>query len=71
MSKVVEGDTQNQVTVTPMFVETWFSSWALFTFLVGWHASAVSLPPGDVTLAQLACPLVSISPIFYEQIFHT
>ncbi len=30
---------------------------ALFTFLVGWHASIVSLPPGDVILAQLACPL--------------
>jgi hypothetical protein len=30
---------------------------ALFTFLVGWHASEVSLAPGDVILAQLACPL--------------
>jgi len=24
---------------------------ALFTFLVGWHSVAVSLPPGDVTFA--------------------
>jgi hypothetical protein len=24
--------------------------------LVGWHTSSVSLPPGDVILAQLACP---------------
>jgi hypothetical protein len=24
--------------------------------LVGWHASVVSLPPGDVNFAQLACP---------------
>jgi hypothetical protein len=28
-----------------------------FVYLVGWHASAVSLPPGDIILAQLACPL--------------
>jgi hypothetical protein len=25
-------------------------------FLVGWYANIVSLPPGDVILAQLACP---------------
>jgi len=25
--------------------------------VVGWHASAVSLPPGDIIVAQLACPL--------------
>jgi hypothetical protein len=25
--------------------------------LVGWHARAVSLPPGDAILAQLACHL--------------
>ncbi len=29
-------------------------------FLVGWHPSAVSLPPGDIILAQLACPLNDI-----------
>jgi hypothetical protein len=29
----------------------------LFTLLVGWYASAVSLPLGDVILAQLVCPL--------------
>jgi hypothetical protein len=29
----------------------------LFTFLVGWHASAVSLPPVGVIFARLACPL--------------
>jgi hypothetical protein len=29
----------------------------LFPYLVGWHASAVSLPPSDVISAQLACPL--------------
>jgi hypothetical protein len=28
--------------------------------LVGWHVSAVSLPPGDVTFAELACPLNDI-----------
>ncbi len=40
-----------------MFVERQFSSSALFTLLVGWHARDVSLPPGDVILVQLACPL--------------
>ncbi len=29
----------------------------MFTFLVEWHAGAVSLPSGDVIFAQLACPL--------------
>jgi hypothetical protein len=28
----------------------------LFTLLVGWHASAVSLPSGDVIFTPLACP---------------
>ncbi len=31
------------------------SSSALLTLLVGWHTSAVSLPPSDVILAELAC----------------
>ncbi len=35
-----------------MFVERHASYSALFTFLVGWHASAVSFPPGDVILAR-------------------
>jgi len=35
----------------------------LCLLLVGCHASAVSFPPGDVILAQLACPLNDI--IFY------
>jgi hypothetical protein len=43
-----------------MFVERWVSYSALFTFLVGWYASAVSLPPDDVIFAQLACPLNDI-----------
>ncbi len=43
-----------------MFVERSVNSSALFTFLVGWHASAVSLPPGDVIFAQLVCPLDDI-----------
>jgi hypothetical protein len=43
-----------------MFVERWVSYLALFTYLVGWHASAVSLPPGDVILVWLACPLNEI-----------
>ncbi len=46
---------------TPMFVERWHSYSALFTFLVVWHASAVGfLPPGDIILAQLTCPLNDI-----------
>jgi hypothetical protein len=32
----------------------------MFTYLVGWHASAVSLPPADVIFAQLNCPLNDI-----------
>jgi hypothetical protein len=26
-------------------------------FLVGWHAGAVSLPPGEVIFVELACPI--------------
>ncbi len=44
----------------PMFVERKVSSTALLTLLVGWHARAVNLPPGDVILARLACPLNDI-----------
>ena len=40
-----------------MFVERKVCYSALFTKLVGWHASAVSFPLSDVILAQLACPL--------------
>jgi hypothetical protein len=43
-----------------MFVERKVGYTALFTFLVGWHASAVSLPPSDVILAQLAYPLSDV-----------
>jgi len=35
-------------------------------FLVRWHASAVSLPPGDIILAQLAWPLNAV--IFYSHL---
>jgi hypothetical protein len=41
--------------VPSVFVERYVSSSALFTFLVQLHASAVSLPPADVILAQLGC----------------
>jgi hypothetical protein len=41
--------------VAPVFVERKVCYSALSTFLVGWYAGAVSLPPGDVILAQLAC----------------
>jgi len=32
----------------------------LYTFLVKCHASAVSLPPGDVIFNQLVCPMNNI-----------
>ncbi len=40
-----------------MFVERKVRNSALFTNLVGWHASAVGFPLSDVTLAQPACPM--------------
>jgi len=43
-----------------MFVERKVCYSALFTNLVGWHASAVRFPPSDVILAQLAYPLSDI-----------
>jgi hypothetical protein len=46
--------------IVPMFVERKVRYSALFTNLVGWHASAVSFPLSDVILAQLACPLSDI-----------
>ncbi len=33
-------------------------------FLFGWHASAASLPLGDIILAKLACPLNDIIALF-------
>ncbi len=43
-----------------IFVERKVHYSALFTSLVGWHANAVSLPPSDIPLAQLACLLSDI-----------
>ncbi len=43
-----------------MFVERKVRYSALFTNLVMWHASAVSFPPSDIILAQLACPLSDV-----------
>jgi hypothetical protein len=43
-----------------MFVERNVHYSALFTYLVGWHASALSFPLSDVILTQLACPLIDI-----------
>ncbi len=43
-----------------MYVERKVCYSALFTNLVGWHASVVSFPMSDVILAQLACPLSDI-----------
>jgi hypothetical protein len=47
----------------PMFIERKVCYSALFTNLIGWHASAVSFPPSDIILAQLACPLSDV--MFY------
>jgi hypothetical protein len=46
-----------------MFVERKVRYSALFTYLVGWHAGAVSFPPSDVILALLVCPLSDV--MFY------
>jgi hypothetical protein len=46
-----------------MIVERKIRYSALFSNLVGWHASAVSFPPRDVIMAQLACPLSDV--MFY------
>ncbi len=46
-----------------MFAERKVHYAALFTNLVRWHAGAVSFPPSDVILAQLACPLSDV--MFY------
>ncbi len=40
-----------------MFVEIFVTTSALFTLLAGWYNSAVSLPPSDIILAELASPL--------------
>jgi hypothetical protein len=50
-----------------MFVERVVSYSALFTFLVGWHASAVCLPPGFVILAQLACPMNDVNLCLHQE----
>ena len=49
--------TKSCLTSLPMFVQRKVCYSALFTNLVGWHAGAVSFPPRDIILAQLACPL--------------
>ncbi len=35
-------------------------TYTLFTFLVGWHTCAISLPQDDIIFAQLTCPLNNI-----------
>ena len=54
--------------VTPMFVERKVRYSALFTNLVGWHASAVSFPLSDIILAQLACPLSDVMFCLHSRI---
>jgi hypothetical protein len=46
--------------LSAMFVERKVRYSALFTKLVGWHASAVSFPLSDVILAHLACSLSGV-----------
>jgi hypothetical protein len=43
-----------------MFAERKVRYSALFTYLVGWHAGAVSFYLSDVILAQLACPVSDV-----------
>ncbi len=43
-----------------MFVERKVRFSALFTYLVGWHARAVSFPLSDVILAQQASPMSDV-----------
>jgi hypothetical protein len=50
-----------------MFVERVVSYSALFTFLVGGHANAVSLPPGDINLAQLAGPMNDFNLYLHQE----
>jgi hypothetical protein len=50
--------------LTAMFEEKEVSSSALFTFLVGRHARAVSLPPSDAALSHLAYPLKDVIFLF-------
>ncbi len=51
-----------------MFVERKVRYSALFTNLVGWHASAVSFPLSDIILALLPCPLSDVMFCFYSRI---
>jgi hypothetical protein len=43
-----------------VFRYLWVHYSALFIFLFVWHASAVSLPPSNVTLVPLVCPLSDV-----------
>jgi hypothetical protein len=43
-----------------VFQYLWVNHSGLFSYLVGWHASAVTLPPTDVIFALLACHLNDI-----------
>jgi hypothetical protein len=51
-----------------MFVEGKVHYSALFTNLVGCHASAVSFPLSDIILAKLACPLSDVMFCLHSQI---
>jgi hypothetical protein len=50
-----------------MFVERLVCYSALFTYLVRWHAGAVSLPTGDAILAQLACLLSDVMICLHQK----
>ncbi len=67
-----------QIARPMFFLESRVSYSALFTFLVGWHTSVVSFPPGNVIFAQLACPYgecttsrrMNCPKRFHEKIFY-
>jgi hypothetical protein len=52
------------LSLRPLFVDRMVRYSALFTNLVRWHAGAVSFPPRDIILAQLACPLSDVMFLF-------
>ncbi len=60
MGTIFETFTTFSCSLDAMFAERKVCYSALFTYLVGWHASAVSFPLSDVIFALLACPMSNV-----------
>jgi hypothetical protein len=60
-------ETDNDEQSTSMFVEIKVCYSALFTNLVGWHASAISFPLSDVILAKLACTPSDVIVVYIKE----